>query len=273
MLRVGSKGPDVVAWQKVVGVTPDGDFGPKTDAATRAWQRAHGLTPDGIVGPKTLAAASTPVPAYPPSPVALRPAVAANFVAFTQPLEGSVPWMYLDVKGLVTVAIGNLIDPIGHALPLPFVRADGTPATEQEIRDEWTLIKSNQQLARQGHRAAKAIARLRLTPEGIERVVAAKRDEMVAYLERRFPQWRTWPADAQLATLSMSWACGPAFRFGTLANALYAQNFTIAAASCEINSTGNPGVIPRNVLNRQLYENAARVKREGLDPDVLLWHP
>lgn len=58
MIRIGSKGLDVVAWQKTIGVTADGDFGPKTDAATKAWQTAHGLTADGVVGPATLAAAA-----------------------------------------------------------------------------------------------------------------------------------------------------------------------------------------------------------------------
>lgn len=56
-IRRGSKGPDVAAWQKIVGVTSDGDFGPKTEAATKAWQAARGLTADGIVGPKTWGAA------------------------------------------------------------------------------------------------------------------------------------------------------------------------------------------------------------------------
>jgi GH24 family phage-related lysozyme (muramidase) len=39
--------------QKKVGVTADGVWGPKTDAAVKAWQKKHGLTADGIVGPKT----------------------------------------------------------------------------------------------------------------------------------------------------------------------------------------------------------------------------
>lgn len=39
--------------QSKIGVTPDGKFGPKTEAAVRTFQRNHSLVPDGIVGPKT----------------------------------------------------------------------------------------------------------------------------------------------------------------------------------------------------------------------------
>jgi putative chitinase len=54
-LKVGSKGDLVKKMQKVLGATPDGDFGPGTEKAVKAWQTKNGLTPDGVVGPKTLA--------------------------------------------------------------------------------------------------------------------------------------------------------------------------------------------------------------------------
>lgn len=60
-LSKGIHGPDVAAWQKVIGVKADGIFGPATDAATRIWQKAHGLKADGIVGPATWAAIGTAV--------------------------------------------------------------------------------------------------------------------------------------------------------------------------------------------------------------------
>ena len=50
-IRRGAKGDLVKAIQAKLGLNPDGDFGPKTEAAVRAFQGAHGLVPDGIVGP------------------------------------------------------------------------------------------------------------------------------------------------------------------------------------------------------------------------------
>lgn len=56
-IRYGSRGDDVIAWQRILDVTRDGVFGVRTQTATETWQRARGLHPDGIVGPKTWAVA------------------------------------------------------------------------------------------------------------------------------------------------------------------------------------------------------------------------
>jgi putative chitinase len=60
-VRLGDKGPDVAALQKGLlaaghSVTPDGDFGPGTDAAVKQFQASRGLQADGIVGPATWSA-------------------------------------------------------------------------------------------------------------------------------------------------------------------------------------------------------------------------
>lgn len=55
-IKAGSKGPDVVAWQQILGIKADGIFGSGTTSATKTFQTKHGLTADGVVGPKTWSA-------------------------------------------------------------------------------------------------------------------------------------------------------------------------------------------------------------------------
>lgn len=57
VLRQGSKGQDVVNWQTILGIKPDGNFGPDTTKLTKEWQKSNGLTADGVVGPASWAAA------------------------------------------------------------------------------------------------------------------------------------------------------------------------------------------------------------------------
>jgi GH24 family phage-related lysozyme (muramidase) len=206
-------------------------------------------------------------------------------------MEGAVPFLYLDVKGLVTTAIGNLVDPLPAALGLPLVRPDGSKATQSEIAAEWANVKGRTDLKLRGGMAFKSVTRLRLTEEGVQQVVARKLTQMDAYLARRFRctehddcraqvelgsectafGYASWPADAQLGVLSMAWACGPAFDFPHLERALREGDFLAAAAECFMNEAGNPGLRPRNRANRVLFRNAAFALGAKLDPDLLFY--
>jgi len=53
IIRRGSTGPTVIAWQKVLGTTASGKFDSSTETLTRAWQRKNGLKDDGVVGKDT----------------------------------------------------------------------------------------------------------------------------------------------------------------------------------------------------------------------------
>lgn len=55
LLQKGSKGAAVRELQKLLLITVDGEFGPKTVAAVKAFQKKHKLTADGAVGPYTWA--------------------------------------------------------------------------------------------------------------------------------------------------------------------------------------------------------------------------
>ena len=53
LLKLGSKGEDVLKLQNKLGVNPVGTFGPKTEEAVKDFQSKNGLTADGVVGDTT----------------------------------------------------------------------------------------------------------------------------------------------------------------------------------------------------------------------------
>jgi hypothetical protein len=73
--------------------------------------------------------------------ITVRRAVLDIWNDFNRPLEGRVPFMYLDVKGLVTTGLGNLIDSTGDAEQLAWQHADGTPASTDEIRPRLDVLR------------------------------------------------------------------------------------------------------------------------------------
>lgn len=53
VLKLGARGPAVVAVQRRLGLNADGVYGERTMAAVAGYQRRHHLVPDGVCGPRT----------------------------------------------------------------------------------------------------------------------------------------------------------------------------------------------------------------------------
>jgi hypothetical protein len=196
------------------------------------------------------------------------------FLSFTEPLEGRIHWMYLDIAGLVTTAVGNLIDTESDACRLPWLRSDGSPATEPEIRAEWRLVKGMTELARAGAAAAERATRLRLDDAAIDDLVLAKFDANTPVLRRAYADWDSWPADAQLGCHSILWTGSrfPDDRYWPSFNrAARARDWATAAIQSHISDGANAGVTARNTANHRLFENAARVDADGLDITTLVF--
>lgn len=206
-------------------------------------------------------------PGAPPVSGGTHASVRNGFLEFSRPLEGRVQWMYLDIKGLVTTAVGNLIDPVELALKLPFVhKKDESPASEVEISTEWRRLKDDQSLAQKGHRACEGITDLRLTDAAIDQIVLAKFDSNDRVLRQAFSNWNEWPADAQLGAHSIAWAgAGFPTKWKDFRAAAEARDWKTAAAQSHLDETGNPGVKQRNVANAQLFHNADVVESGDLD--------
>lgn len=201
------------------------------------------------------------------------------FVGFNKPIEGYTSWMYADIKGYVTTGLGNKIDPIELALGLPWRwKVNNKRATKAEIRAEWVAVKtiysSNKGIAPKFKTSYKDNARLFLTEPDISVLVDRVLLEFETTLKSYYPQWESWPADAQLGALSLAWSVGPHFpkTWKNTHAALLKQDFATVAKEAVISEVGNAGVKPRNVANQRLFENAAKVIKIEADPTrVWLW--
>lgn len=71
LLQEGTKGAAVIEAQHRLGISVDGIFGPKTEAAVKEFQAKHELKPDGIIGPLTWNAMQGNTAPAPPSPGAI----------------------------------------------------------------------------------------------------------------------------------------------------------------------------------------------------------
>ncbi|WP_427017090.1 peptidoglycan-binding protein [Pseudarthrobacter sp. P1] len=219
----------------------------------------------------------------------MRSSVRDYWLEFNKPLEGRVHFMYLDVKGYVSTGVGNLIDSTKQPLTAPtaaersaslatagaiaWVRnGDGDAAGQDEIAAEWDTVKSRMDLAHLGGgHFAPPVTSLSITDAEIDRIVFQRLDQMESYLKGRAPfgDFDSWPADAQLGLLSMSWGMGPAFNFPKFQGFAAQRDWPSASSECRF-SPEMGTIVTRNNLDQQCFLNAARVEAQGLDPEVLL---
>jgi GH24 family phage-related lysozyme (muramidase) len=196
------------------------------------------------------------------------------WAVYSEPLEGRIPSMYLDILGLITCGVGNLIDPVSEALKVPFYRdSDNERATPDQVRAAWHALKARQDLKKRGVQHARALTGLHMRDVDIDDLVASRLASNEAFICKWLPSFPTIPADAQLGILSMAWAVGAGFnrKFPTFTKAALAGDWFAAHSSCTIREAGNPGVVPRNRANRVCFMNANLVAQHGLEPSTLHW--
>lgn len=208
-----------------------------------------------------------------------------NWVRFNEPLEGRVDYMYLDVKGYVSTGVGNKIDQTKGELraPTESERAEslrmanrvswsnnGAPASEGEVASAWDTVKSRMDIAGQASAFAGETT-LRITSEqdllGLVRRTLADM-EFILMSRTEFADFDNWPASAQIATLSMSWAMGPAFNFPHFQGHVAQADWAGAADQCHF--TPDIGtIVHRNKLDRMHFLCARQVAEQGLPIDQL----
>lgn len=197
-----------------------------------------------------------------------------------QPLEGRCGWMYVDRRGLVTTAVGVLIEPIELALNLDW-EIGGRRASLIEIKDAWQMVR-DAGVAEKNLRGTlkhwtaekqEPLTALRLSEEAIDRLVLRRLRANVGYLRKIFSGWDALSGDAQLAALLLAWAIGAGFdqTRPLFVKAVRALDFREAAKHAMLSTHNNPGVVPRNTQISLCLENAAIAHERGDDPALLWW--
>src|SRR4051812_44089684 len=190
--------------------------------------------------------------------------VSENWVLLNEPLEGILPFMYLDVRRLVTTGMGNLIDSHQAAAALAWLDKHDAPASFNTVADEWDTVKGRTDLAPLGGGAfAPPVTSLHIERDEIDRVVTAKLAENEATLTARpeFGDFADWPADAQFGLLSMAWALGPNFRFPKFQAAAARHDWETAADECVFGP--HEGTIERrNAMDQECFHNATVVEKQ-----------
>lgn len=198
----------------------------------------------------------------------MRESVKKAFHAFSEPLEGRVHHLYLDVKCLPTTGVGNLVETILDVLALPWKRPDGSLASRNEVVAMYQVVIERKDLAPKGGMIFAKLTNLRLTDEDVDALVERRLALNEITLLKRMPGIADWPADAELFIHSWAWAVGAAARYPRMIEALNKKQFDDAARECTINPQIGT-IVKRNEYNRRLLSNASRVQAFHFDPDVV----
>jgi hypothetical protein len=210
------------------------------------------------------------------------------------PDEGVVPWMYLDIRGLVTTGMGILIEEgftggtdvrnggtastdgklTEQGLRAGWKHADGSPASDEEIQAEFANMKAHaQEWAQSGHTGVQYTLHLdngNVNENGpsVQALTASKLQGFADMLKSQLPAFDTFPADGQMGLLSHSWAMGAWLggwpKMKAAANEIPTNWRGVAQE--DVSPTYAPA---RQASNTRCYLNAEGVEQTGKDPAVL----
>ena len=135
--------------------------------------------------------------------------------------EGSIPHMYLDTLGNVTVGVGQLLRTPEDALELPFVMRQmgalrtsssrvwsGRRASDGEIRRDWEAVNDQQSGLTIVASAYKHYTRLELPEPEIDALLDRRIREFENDLKTRFSDYDDFPENIRLGLLDMAFNLG-----------------------------------------------------------------
>ena len=168
--------------------------------------------------------------------------------------EGSIPHMYLDTRGFVTVAVGQLLKTVEAAQELDFVNRDtGQPAGEAEIAEDYASVK--QQEAGKIASQYRQFTKLDMPGPAMDALLDKRIEGFVEGLRRDFPQYDSYPDPAKLGLMDMVFNLGNAGvvnKFPTFTRAARSQDWATCARECRRVGISDH----RNEMTRELFEQA-----------------
>jgi len=166
--------------------------------------------------------------------------------------EGSIPWMYRDTVGKVTVGVGLMLPDAAAATHLPFA-LDGQPATEEEIAAEFARVDA----LPMGRPALfyRASGKPELPQAEIDSLLRSVLNGFEGELRGALAGYDSFPDGVKMALLDMAYNLGPVGLlrgYPKMLRAVEAGNWAQAAANCE---RVGPGAARNNWTRQMFLEN------------------
>lgn len=216
-----------------------------------------------------------------------------QFWDFTEPLEGGFAadcmFMVQDLQvatgmGITFTGKSNRGAGLAMAKALEWVYkpghpAAGTPCSGPDIeRDYDTVLKEEALgLSGPGHLPQwKAMTNCRITPEGLKRGVRKRVVGNINYVRtlrkgnKFLGDFDSFPADAQLCIISLTWANGNEFGYPRFCQACREYDWLEASKQCGFANKDN--TLPkRQKAQEEMMRNALAASLGAADPDILHW--
>lgn len=174
--------------------------------------------------------------------------------------EGSIPHMYLDTVGKVTVAVGQMIPTATKATVLPFIKRNtGTSATAAEIRTDFEAVARH--TAGRIASSYKQFTQLDMPQQAIDTLLDQRIDEFQASIRRNFLNYESYPEQAKMGIIDMAFNLGIhglINKFPSFTRAAKAQDWLTCAKECHRRGIGDS----RNIKTKKLFEAASTAAGE-----------
>jgi GH24 family phage-related lysozyme (muramidase) len=171
--------------------------------------------------------------------------------------EGSIAWMYLDSRGFVTVAVGDMLPNATSAQALEFVDNTGQPANPAAILADFQRVAGmSPNLNANAYRTAAALT---LPQPAIASLLMGRIQDFDNALSGKFADYSTFPDPAKLGLLDMVFNLGAFKLFNTYPTFMrYVNNTDWAGAALQCNRIGPAPA--RNAWTVQQFNLAASLQ-------------